>query len=104
MIKAIERYFPPGVQFTTPQGGMFLWITLPQGLSSLELFGLAIKEKVAFVPGTPFYVDGGGQDCLRLNFSNADEDQIETGMQRLGLALEGLMTEDRERKIEDRMI
>lgn len=93
MVRAIRAHFPPEVRFTLPQGGMFLWVSLPEGLSSLDLFDLAIKEKVAFVPGTPFFVEGGGENHLRLNFSNADEQDIEIGMQRLGRALERL--EDR---------
>ena len=76
MVQAMRSYFPKEISFTRPQGGMFLWVTLPKGLSSLDLFDLALKEKVAFVPGTPFYVDSGGEDHLRLNFSNADEQRI----------------------------
>ncbi len=87
MIQALERYFPTDVYFTHPRGGMFLWVTLPAGISSLALFGLAIKEKVAFVPGTPFYIDGGGENCLRLNFSNADPDRIEQGIHILSECL-----------------
>ena len=77
MIRAIKACFPKEVSFTQPQGGMFLWVTLPGGLSSLDLFDLALKNKVAFVPGTPFYVDGSGENHLRLNFSNADKEHIE---------------------------
>ena len=62
---------------------MFLWITLPEGISSLELVDLAIKENVAFVPGKAFYVDGGGNNTFRLNFSNSDEEKIEEGIKRL---------------------
>jgi 2-aminoadipate transaminase len=91
MIQAINEHFPKEVRFNQPQGGMFLWVTLPKGLSSLDLFDLALKEKVAFVPGTPFYTDGGGMRHLRLNFSNADEQGIEIGIWRLGKALESLM-------------
>ena len=67
---------------------MFLWVTLPEGYSSLELFEMAIKKKVAYVPGAPFYTDGGGMNTMRLNFSNADEFQIEEGIRRLGACLE----------------
>jgi len=59
-------------------------VTLPEGLSSVELFEHAAREKVAFVPGTPFFVDGGGQRHMRLNFSNADEETIREGIRRLG--------------------
>jgi len=91
MIQAIGECFPKEVRFTPPQGGMFLWVTLPNGLSSLDLFDLALKEKVAFVPGTPFYTDGGGKNHLRLNFSNADETKIRIGIQRLGKAVKKMM-------------
>jgi 2-aminoadipate transaminase len=86
MIRCIERYMPPGTTHTTPEGGMFLWLTLPGGITSMELFGLAISEKVAFVPGDPFYVDGRSSDAMRLNFSCVDESTIEEGMRRLGAA------------------
>ena len=84
MISMIGQHFPPDVSVTEPEGGMFLWVTLPEGCSSVELFELAIREKVAFVPGAPFYVDGGGVNTMRLNFSNADEPAIEEGIRRLG--------------------
>ena len=76
---------------------MFLWVTLPEGCSSVELFELAIKEKVAFVPGAPFYVDGGGTNTMRLNFSNANEVDIEEGIMRLGVCLEEYMGGNRTR-------
>jgi len=91
MIGALERSMPAEVTFTRPEGGMFLWVTLPAGVSSLRLFELAIQQKVAFVPGTPFYVDGGGEQNLRLNFSNASEHDIETGVARLGAAMQGML-------------
>jgi 2-aminoadipate transaminase len=91
MVSAIEAHFPAEVTFTRPEGGMFLWVTLPERLSALELFEYAVKENVAFVPGTPFFVDGGGADCMRLNFSNADENGIEEGIRRLGRIMKNLM-------------
>jgi len=84
MLGAMEAHFPADVTYTRPEGGMFLWVTLPQELSSVELFERAAREKVAFVPGTPFFVDGGGQRNMRLNFSNADEETIREGIRRLG--------------------
>lgn len=92
MVHMIRKCFPPEVSFTQPEGGMFLWVTLPEGCSSLELFNLAIKKKVAFVPGAPFYVDGGGANTMRLNFSNTDETQIEEGIIRLGSCLDEYLT------------
>ena len=83
MVSMISEHFPEEIEFTKPEGGMFLWITLPDKISSLDLFEHAIKENVAFVPGNPFYVNGGGNNTLRLNFSNSDEEQIEIGIKRL---------------------
>ena len=72
--------FPAGVTFTRPQGGLFIWAELPQGLNALDLLSKAIERKVAYVPGTHFYPDGGHENTLRLNFSNSTPDQIDTGM------------------------
>lgn len=91
MVSAIERYFPESVQCTKPEGGMFLWATLPEGISSLDLFDLAIKENVAFVPGQAFFVDGSGQNTMRLNYSNSNEEQIEEGIKRLANAINALI-------------
>jgi 2-aminoadipate transaminase len=90
MIDMIKECFPSGVQFTEPEGGMFLWVTLPLGLSSMDLFDLAIKEDVAFVPGEAFYANNADKNTLRLNFSNSDEEKIEEGMKRLGKAIKKL--------------
>lgn len=87
MVEMIKRYFPEGVTITEPEGGMFLWATLPEGISSMDLFDIAIKDKVAFVPGRPFYVDGSGENTFRLNFSNSDESRIEEGIKRLGKSI-----------------
>ena len=84
MVATLEREAPQEVTFTRPEGGMFSWVTLPEGKGScMDLFHLAIEQKVAFVPGMPFYTDGGGHNTLRLNFSNASEDVIDTGITRL---------------------
>ena len=91
MVTAIEEHFPAEVSFTRPEGGMFLWVTLPDRLSALELSERAINEDVAFVPGTPFFVDGGGGNNMRLNFSNADEHRIGEGIQRLGRIMKNML-------------
>lgn len=93
MISLIEEHFPAQVRYTRPDGGMFLWITLPDGCSSLELFEAAVRQKVAFVPGTPFHADGGGENTMRLNFSNADERSIEDGIRRLGKCIKEYLGE-----------
>lgn len=91
MVNAIEKYFPKEVKFTKPEGGMFLWATLPEGVSSLQLFELAIKKNVAFVPGSPFYANGGGENTMRLNYSCTNEEKIEEGIKRLGAAIKEIL-------------
>lgn len=94
MVAAIAEHFPPDVQYTRPEGGMFLWVTLPEGVSSLDLFNQAIKENVAFVPGKAFFADGGGDNTLRLNYTNSDADLIDIGMERLGNAIRKLLAKN----------
>jgi 2-aminoadipate transaminase len=83
MVGAVKSLFPPEVSCTEPEGGMFLWMTLPPGMSAMTFFEKALAEKVTFVPGTAFFASGGGENTLRLNFSNCDEATIEDGMARL---------------------
>jgi 2-aminoadipate transaminase len=87
MVQTMQEKFPENVGFTRPEGGMFLWATLPESMSSLDLFNRAIKEKVAFVPGQAFYADGGGSNTMRLNFSNSNNDKIFDGVTRLAKAI-----------------
>ena len=87
MVKAIEEYFPKDVKVTQPEGGMFLWVTLPEGVPAMEIFEKAIEKKVAFVPGDPFYVNKKDVNTLRLNFSSVDEETIRVGIKRLGEVL-----------------
>lgn len=91
MVGAIEKSFPEGIEHTRPEGGMFLWVTLPEGMSTLELFQQALKENVAFVPGQAFFANGGGENTMRLNFSNSDEERIIEGIGRLGRAIKSMM-------------
>ncbi len=88
MVSLMEERFPEEVTFTRPDGGMFVWLTLPEGASSMELWRRAMEEKVAILPGTPFYTDGDGDRGVRLNFSNADPGKIRTGIGRLADVLE----------------
>jgi 2-aminoadipate transaminase len=91
MVKIIEETFPPEVTFTRPDGGMFLWVTLPPGFSTMDLFNIAIKENVAFVPGDPFYTDGSGSNTMRLNYSNSDDERIVEGITRLSKAIHRML-------------
>ncbi len=75
--------FPADVRYTAPQGGLFIWVELPASVNALTLLQKAIGRKVAYVPGTHFYTDGGHENTLRLNFSNSSIDQIHQGMEVL---------------------
>jgi 2-aminoadipate transaminase len=88
MLRALDRHAPPGVRWTRPGGGLFLWATLPEGFDTLKLLDEAIAEKVAFVPGAAFYPCGGGERSMRLNFSYAPPDVIEEGIKRLSRVIE----------------
>lgn len=87
MLRAMDRYFPDTVTYTRPQGGMFLWVTLPESVSAVALFQKALAQGVAFVPGDPFYTDGKDANTMRLNYTNADCETIEEGIRRLGVLL-----------------
>ncbi|PID72233.1 MAG: aspartate aminotransferase [Desulfobulbus propionicus] len=87
MAQAINDFFPPEVNCTDPEGGMFLWVSLPENMSAMALFDVAIQEKVAFVPGSPFYVGKDDTNTFRLNFSCMDTTTIREGIKRLGAAI-----------------
>jgi len=91
MSDIIQDQFPSGIRCTKPEGGMFLMVTLPPGLSSMQIFEEGVRQGVAVMPGLPFYVDGGGDDTIRLNFSAVDEIQISEGMSRLSRVLHKIM-------------
>lgn len=90
MLQSIQNYFPGNVTSTRPEGGMFLWATLPEDMAAIDLFNLAVKEKVVFVPGDPFYINKKNVNTLRLNFSCVDPETIEIGIKRLGETIDRL--------------
>lgn len=90
MEQALLRHCP-GLDFTRPEGGMFLWLKLPQHLSAMDLFNLAIKENVAFVPGRPFYVRPDILNTARFSYSGADAATIEEGISRLGRVIQQVL-------------
>jgi len=87
MIAAMKTYFPPQVSYTEPEGGMFIWATLQNGQSALELFPQAMEKKIAFVPGDPFYTAKSNVNAMRLNYTNATPELIQEGIKRLGSIL-----------------
>jgi 2-aminoadipate transaminase len=92
MIAAFEKYMPEGVQWTRPEGGLFLFITLPDYMDAKDLFDIAIKENVAFVLGNAFFCDGSGKNTMRINFSYMSEEMNTEGVKRLAKAIKKLMT------------
>jgi 2-aminoadipate transaminase len=91
MFEALTQYFPEEVTWTRPKGGLFLWVTLPEGGDAQKLFEAAVRENVAFVPGDCFYAPNGHYEearrHMRLNFSAAPPEQIREGIRRLSIAV-----------------
>ena len=98
MFDALAEHFPREAEWTHPQGGLFIWATLPDYIDTTDLLARALEEHVAFVPGRAAFVDGRGGSSMRLNFSGVDENEIREGMRRLGevvreqVALYGTLT------------
>lgn len=85
MLGALQRFMPEGTRWTRPEGGMFVWVTLPDGMDGAELLARSVEtEKVAFVPGQAFFADRSGSNTIRLSYSCANEAMIEEGIRRLG--------------------
>lgn len=87
MLAAMEKYFPAHVSYTKPEGGMFIWVTMNNGANALDKFHEAMEQKVAFVPGNPFYTSKTDVNTMRLNYTNATPETIEEGIKRLGKIL-----------------
>lgn len=88
MLQAMEAFFPDKVLWTKPCGGLFIFVTLPKEIDAKDVLAESLKQMVAFVPGESFFPCGGGENTLRLNFSNAKPDRIVEGIKRLGHVLE----------------
>jgi DNA-binding transcriptional MocR family regulator len=92
MLAALERYMPAAMTWTQPQGGMFIWVTMPEGLDGANVLRRAINEaRVAFVPGAAFCADGSGRNTFRLSFSLTNEENIDRGIKRLGNLLQSML-------------
>jgi 2-aminoadipate transaminase len=92
MLTAMDRYFPAEIKWTRPEGGLFLWVELPERLSAEQLFEDAVAERVAFVPGTSFFACEKKLNFMRLNFSNQKPEKIEEGIRRIASALKRRLT------------
>ena len=84
MLEALERHFPAQAEWTRPEGGLFVWATLPDYIDTTDLLAKALRENVAFVPGRAAFVDGRGGSSMRLNFSGSTDDEIREGIRRIG--------------------
>ena len=93
MLAAMDASFPKQVRWTRPEGGMFVWVTLPEDLNARDLLVRCLEENVAFVPGGSFFPNGGNENTLRMNFSSASPERIEEGVRRMARVLEQAMAE-----------
>jgi 2-aminoadipate transaminase len=84
MLLALSERFPADARWTTPAGGFYVWVTLPEYFDTQALLAAAVERKVAYVPGTAFYPDGRGRQQMRLSFCYPPEDRIAEGVRRLG--------------------
>src|SRR5438270_206711 len=106
MLDALAEFFPAEAEWTRPQGGMFIWATLPDYIDTTDLLARALRENVAFVPGSGAYLDGRGRSSMRLNFSASSGDDIREGIRRIGevikeqVALYGTLTGETRRERE----
>lgn len=91
MLSCFDKYMPEGISWTKPDGGLFLFVTLPEGYDATELFNVAIKEDVAFVIGEAFHCDGSGKNTMRINFSFMDDEKTEEGVKRLATAIKKML-------------
>jgi 2-aminoadipate transaminase len=84
---ALQRHVPEQAEWTRPEGGLFLWATLPDYIDTTDLLAKALRDNVAFVPGRAAYVDGRGGSSMRLNFSASHEDELREGIRRIGAVI-----------------
>jgi len=93
MLDSINKYFPKNVKWTIPEGGMFIWITLPKGVDTRLMFQKALAKKIAYVTGDAFYPEGKNFNSMRLNFSYSDDETIKIGIRRLAEVINAELTE-----------
>jgi DNA-binding transcriptional MocR family regulator len=88
MLAALDDMFPAGARWTRPEGGFYVWVTLPEGLDAKAMLPRAVTNRVAYVPGTAFYADGFGSSCMRLSYCYPSPDRIREGVHRLTAVIE----------------
>lgn len=87
MKRSIEEFFPKNLSYSKPEGGLFIWVELPEGIDSTHIFTECLKNNVACVPGTPFFPNGTQKNTIRLNYSNMSNEKIIEGIKRMGEVL-----------------
>ena len=96
MLDAMSRYFPSEVHWTQPEGGFFVWVTLPQDFDAAKVLRQSLREiRVAFVPGQSFFADGSGAHTFRMSYSLVSPEKIATGIQLLGTLLKRMVAASR---------
>ncbi len=93
MLDALEKHMPEGTTWTDPEGGFFVWVTLPEGIDTLEMLPHAREMGIEYMPGSSCYAEGGGENQLRLSYSFASDDQIEPGIEILATLVKGELLE-----------
>jgi len=93
MLDALDETFPPGVTWTHPEGGLFLWVRLPEGLSADDVLARAVEAGVAYVPGAVFFANGGGENTFRMSFATAQPETIGKGITILAGVIREMLAE-----------
>jgi 2-aminoadipate transaminase len=91
MMAAIHEFFPPEVKCYEPEGGMFVWCELPKKVKASDVFKKAIRKNVAFVDGSVFFANGGGENTMRLNYTNSTDADLRSGIARLAEAIKSFL-------------
>jgi 2-aminoadipate transaminase len=91
MTECLKKYLPEGVSFKPTEGGMFMWVTLPEGVTAVDLYRKALDMGVAICPGDPFYEYKRDVSSFRVNYSNSTDEAIEKGVKILGEACKEMM-------------
>ena len=93
MLAAMETYFPKSLKWSKPEGGLFIWVTLPEGINAKDILDVCVKNKVIFVTGKLFYPVNAAENTLRLNFSKMGEEEIVEGIRRMSDAIKQVFGE-----------
>ena len=99
MLNAMSEYFPSEIEYTKPKGGLFTWVTCPEYVNTREVFEIAVMQKVAYVIGSAFFPNGGGENTMRVNFSHPTNEKIGEGIKRLSMVLENALKKPKSKDV-----